>query len=904
MARTRIRDADRKLLWGRSGNECAFPQCSQSLTMTPEGAEADSRSSTPVVLGEEAHIVAAEDDGPRGDPSMPIGERNAYRNLILLCPTHHRLIDKDNGIHYSVAELHKMKADHERLVERRRIGVSDRQEQLQFRRSQLLLEAISASRGRLIASWVALGISPELAQSLADDESIGAPARLGRALPQTGLVVLEGDFGSGKTATGERIFGADAAAALDDGNAPIPIYLVAKSVAGPLADAVRTAAEGLGRTQDVGLRLVLDGFDEPGPARATELLNDARALVFTLPKTRVVATARPGLDLHREERLPYPPLSDDEAAALAERLGDNRFPLWSRSEAIRKMLHLPLFLIVAVLRQQAGAEIPRSQGTFLEALADAALRRGHQPTGEVRQALTSLARLTVGSGGVVAAAELGGDAVRTVFESRLVVRDGRSLRFALPVVEQYFAAQAVLDAGLAGIDLHDLRQLDGWRDSLTLAVTIGSWQQVSTLLDSLAPVHPGLASWLVVNAVPESATVTSTELPSHLECANRLHHALARWINGLGVVGQRLQLTDNRGMVRTLGAFVEGNRITAGLRMGYSGGVDAVQLPYGLHPFTGRATDGSQWAPLRWGHAPADFMAWPWQWMLEWVSQSIEAVLRTTSLPLPNTKSFQDERRWAMAKAILHRTGSIGHKPIDANELRIAAEQLLGAMVGQGAQFFKLNPHRRLVVTKDEIAGLIEKLKAHELTGNDGMLHRPYPAPDIANPQGGHVSNVYSDEALRTLVEQVYASALIIYSDLVATWFSSFASTLGLACIMPVAFQGQLLPRGGSWGDPDFVYRMTPLPPNEPSASTVRLVKKREDLNIDWEAMIEEGRRLRQLISVLHPGAEGWANPRSADATLDVYGDTPGTMQAYQWLWEDLRALHMVKSPPPVGENW
>jgi hypothetical protein len=483
--------------------------------MTPDGAEADGAFSGPVVLGEEAHIVAAEDNGPRGDPSMPIGERNAYFNLILLCPTHHSLIDKDNGMRYSAAALNRMKTDHEQLVERRRLGVSDREEQIQFRRGQVLLEAISASRGRLVASWVALGITAELAQSLADDESVGAPVRLGRALPQTGIVVLEGDFGSGKTATSERIFASDAYAALDDDHAPIPIYLAAKSVAGSLADSVRTAVEGLGDVRSVGLRLVLDGLDEPGPARGTELLNEARALVFTWPNTRVIATVRPGLDLHGEERLPYPPLNDDEATVLAERLGDSRFALWSRSDAIRKMLRLPLFLIVAILRQQAGAEIPRSQGTFLEALANAALRRGHQPTGDVRRALKTLARLTVGSGGTVAAAELGGDdVVRSVLETRLVVRDGRSLRFALPVVEQYFAAQAVLDTGVAGIDLHDFRQLDRWRDSLTLAVTIGSWRQASTLLDSLTSVHPGLASWLVVNAVPGSTTVTSRSCPA------------------------------------------------------------------------------------------------------------------------------------------------------------------------------------------------------------------------------------------------------------------------------------------------------------------------------------------------------------------------------------------------------
>ena len=119
---------------------------------------------------------------------------------------------------------------------------------------------------------------------------------------------------------------------------------------------------------------MLDGLDEPGPARSAERPGEARSLVFTWPDSRVVVTARPGLKLSRDEELPYPPLSDDEVSVLAERLGGSRHVLWSRSEPIRGMLRLPLFLIGGALRDQA-VEIPSTQGTFLEALADAALER-------------------------------------------------------------------------------------------------------------------------------------------------------------------------------------------------------------------------------------------------------------------------------------------------------------------------------------------------------------------------------------------------------------------------------------------------------------------------------------------------------------------------------------------------
>ncbi len=901
-----IKDADRKLLWGRSGDECAFPACTQTLTLVPATVGSESASAAPIVVGHEAHIVAEEDNGPRGDPSMPISERNAYPNLMLLCPTHHTLIDKDHGIHFSVEQLHQMKAAHEALVERRRTGADDERETIARRRQNLLLEAASASRGRLITGWAAAGVRSELSHSLADDDSVGAPSRLGRPVPQTGLVVLEGDFGSGKSVTSERIHAADITAAIKDEQAPVPLYLAAKSVAGSLQDAVRAAAEGLGDLQRVGLHLILDGLDEPGPARASELLNAARTLVLTWRNSRVVATARPGLALNPDEKLAYPPLSDDEAIAVAERLDGDRRALWSDSEAIHAMLHLPLFLIVAVLRQQAGAEVPRSRGTFLEALATAALEHSHLPTEQARQALQSLARMTVASGGAAAAAELGSDeAVRAVLETRLVVRTGRSLRFALPVVEQYFAARSVLEGGLDGLDLDNLQLLDRWRDSLMLAITVGSWRQVSALLDRLAPSHPGLASWLVVSAVPASTMVSSADVPDHLECARRVRHALSGWVGALGQVGQLLHITDSSGSVRTVATFVEGNRVAVALRNGDNAGTDTTRIPPGINPFTGKAPDGSEWGLYRHGNAPADFMAWPWQWGLDWVSAGIEPLFRAKVLGLPDTKPFQDERRWQLANAIMRRRGH-AHAPLDQAELRHATERLLSCMTEDGSLLFQQNPLRGPTFSKDEIAALIRELDEGSVLADDGQLHRPYPAPD-AVPSNNHIGSAYSDESLRGLVEQVYTNALLIYQDLVITWFPTFAPLLGLACIMPVIFTGRVMPRGDLFGGPDFVSHMEPLPPTEPSRAEIYLAATREEFfgheGYDVKSMMKTSIRIRRLIAAFHPGAEGWADPRSANADLSVWGNRPATAQAYQWLWEDLQKLHMVKNFTRISDD-
>lgn len=63
------------------------------------------------------HIEAAEPGGQRYNSLMTNRERADYPNLILLCPSHHKVTD-DVGV-YTVARLKEMKAQHEAMVNSR-----------------------------------------------------------------------------------------------------------------------------------------------------------------------------------------------------------------------------------------------------------------------------------------------------------------------------------------------------------------------------------------------------------------------------------------------------------------------------------------------------------------------------------------------------------------------------------------------------------------------------------------------------------------------------------------------------------------------------------------------------------------------------------------------------------------
>jgi hypothetical protein len=99
-----ISDKTRKVLWGRSGNRCAI--CKNELVIDSTGQDDES------VIAEECHIISSKPNGPRHDPSYPADKLDSYDNMILLCRTHHKMVD-DQSATFTTNILRQMKSNHE-----------------------------------------------------------------------------------------------------------------------------------------------------------------------------------------------------------------------------------------------------------------------------------------------------------------------------------------------------------------------------------------------------------------------------------------------------------------------------------------------------------------------------------------------------------------------------------------------------------------------------------------------------------------------------------------------------------------------------------------------------------------------------------------------------------------------
>lgn len=85
----------------KSGNQCAYPGCTNKLTDAHQIA----------------HIRSRKVDGPRHISDWNNGNFDVEENMIALCPTHHDMIDKKENIEeYTIEVLEKMKSNHENKV--------------------------------------------------------------------------------------------------------------------------------------------------------------------------------------------------------------------------------------------------------------------------------------------------------------------------------------------------------------------------------------------------------------------------------------------------------------------------------------------------------------------------------------------------------------------------------------------------------------------------------------------------------------------------------------------------------------------------------------------------------------------------------------------------------------------
>ncbi|HEV7772851.1 MAG TPA: hypothetical protein VGO48_06140 [Conexibacter sp.] len=747
-----------------------------------------------------------------------------------------------------------------------------------------------ASRARCVLRWQTPGLGRAEALTMADDPSIGAGPESVLPNAEHPVVVLSGEMGAGKSLCAERHLQRALQVLRENGSPPVPVWLRAKEVQGGLRAAVKAACDGIGDPRVRGASIVIDGIDEVGSDLGAAMLDEAREVAFTWPTTTILLTTRPLSSLRGVEELRLmPALEDDEAWEIVERVAGHEVPLGARHGLPKQVLdsmRRPLFaLIYGIWQRQRQHGQPRSQGDLLAFFGERIERQTGRNLREV------LIRLSVASvrrelDGVPAADVGSASEVQSLLDAGVVTERSGDIVPGLPVLAQWFAAQALLEQRVTISEiLERLDDIDLWRYPLALAVATGSSAKASGLLDPLMREVPGFAFVVIDEALP-SVALDGTPAPPWEEAGAAMRQALEAIAVGISPLETATLPVDQAGRLLSLGVRSSGQHVDYSFWHGrderpplFPLTLDDLRTPGPEFPVSGFSAVGSG-------------AAWAWRWARDQLKRELDSQIKQRAFDLPECEPWIAERIWAAAIAL----AGVSDLRVDRLEiapLREEIEEIVRDARSMGAQRATFQRDSRPEFDAFWFATEL----GERLDRGETELRSPLPRADVSNSKGGMVGMFFSDEQLVALATAMYENALAIYQALVARWFGKLGHRLCLNAMLPARFVGRVIinrtEREGrfDYGLPYVEGEFEVQDIGAESSAGFAIGERSRDL---WESSEQYERLLH-----MRPDAARWITAWRGGSYFRPGDIEASSKLAYTWLHRDLAHLRLAGMTRP-----
>ena len=732
-------------------------------------------------------------------------------------------------------------------------------------RKHRLTELLRVSVATCKQMWTTLGVPEVIATELTSDRSLGDVLQA----PHTGVTLVTGDIGTGKTLAVSRVFQRTASRALDDASQPFPLFVSAMDLQEPVSDYIRRMTRGFCQPSLQPTLVIIDGLDEIGVTRANALLAQFQAYAEANGKMTGILTSRtlPGLGEVRRS-VEMTTLDDDAAMNLISTIAGRQVTLpeaHSWSQSVQDAARYPLFAVMigSALRSPADDFRVLQKSQLVELLAEQALPASGPDAATLDQLLQRLAVKALNTGRRVPMSVV--SVRRTdqalLADSRLVNRHDRTFDFTLAIFREWYAPRAIIE-GAVGLD--DLSSLpDRWIVPLSIAINSEDSKVENKLLCKLASSDPGLAGLVLTETHDErrrddGAWVSPTSGP---EATRLVQRAMDAWRQGLGRLFQLTGPVTSGGGVRDAAVQIDRGRGVATTRWG-----------------DGRLSRSSNWSTLTSTEEFPFRNAWPWSMTKELLVQSLSDALSRKWFALESDDAMR-ELGWVLALAVKGQ-GSLNPTPIGLREILDRVSFLNRYVDDPTARWMSVGIEAKEFSNRE--VSLVEQHSRALLDGGARVIADPWPTADLFPGSGGWVWNLYSEERLLSRTVSVYSAALRIYTRMVDTWFGAFRGRLQLRRLMPVRLEGRLV---FSNRGPGLHIHTKSLPPTE--QSSVEFDTGPEEKLDVWSYWEEEYSRLRQV----RPDSSTELAPIVNSCALDVFQGRPATAIAHRWLAGELSEM-------------
>jgi Domain of unknown function (DUF4062) len=528
------------------------------------------------------------------------------------------------------------------------------------------------SRQRMVNRRTAAGLDTSEAIVFADNPAVGVPPSNVVPTDENRLSILVADGGAGKSVVAERALQQAIVQAREWEGAPLPVFIHMRQAADGLEAALRAETEGIADIRLEGVFAVVDGADEVAAEITSRVVDEARELVVGLPQTRILITSRPTAALTNvSERVALPLLAPEEARRLVGQVAGYEVTIGMEGNwplSVRDAIRRPLFAILLGRNRRLERPEPQTKGELLNSLVQDAIQATE--VAEFVPLLRRLAALVTDNGGPVEPSTIGGlpEQVAT-HASRLVREEDGLLDFSLPLVTQWFAAEALLSGEISVEELvTDSPRLDRWRYALAIALSRGSREFIDSAMTALVGAAPGFAAEILEDSFRRWPSDDAHATGPGLEVGQRLRQAFEIWGEGIAPLNELLLPHREDGSLPTLGVQVGDER----LMFGWNKNPDldpVVELPFDLNPFERQP----EWMIERFGQW-ADERGSVWRSSLD--------VLRVRLKPLIGSRAFAsdhpalvEEAIWLLA-LLAARKGSLYPGPVPFAEVEALMPQL------------------------------------------------------------------------------------------------------------------------------------------------------------------------------------------------------------------------------------
>jgi hypothetical protein len=743
---------------------------------------------------------------------------------------------------------------------------------------QAYLEDINKqSYARCVTRWIAAGVLREDAIKMTKDINIGKPPKEAVPTTEKPLVILINEFGAGKSLASERLLQQAISNIVKTPTLPIPVYIQAQEIKESLISYILENISGVGNPRTQGVFLVIDGVDEVGTATALKLINEARTLVEHWQNTHILITSRPISAIENAEEVRHlSTLTEKEAFKLINLIAGREVPIsitFKFPKSVKEAIKRPLFaILVGRYIRESQDKIPRSTGELLSTLIDRSLSTSNLKSNKTNPILCKLAiEIISRDGGYIPINEIAeSDIVEGLVATGLLVSRNNTITFALPILTQWFAAQAFKEELIDSNEICISGKIDKWKYSLIIAIGIFDHDLVTKIFEPIVRNDPGIASEIVEEGLNRWGLEEDVFPPPVKLAGKRIRYSMEAWISGIGNIYKLIAPTNKEDKLLPIGAKTMGAHLTTGWYVGKESLETVEELPESLNIFSKQL----EWTSLRRAR-PGRQSAWAWRWSWDELRSRLENILEKRKLK-SNILTFLHEDLYYSVADLLN-FGSSCSEDIDIQIIKNELSKYPG-----GSTLIKNGKY----INMQNIRSAIEIYEKN----NPDILKAPYPGPD-KKYSTNLVWSAYSDNQLLHRTRAIYEAALEIYSGLVNEWFEGLSKRLLVAVTLPAILKGYLhIPTEQNiHNSPKLLWYLHALPKKSQTKIEITLFSEKisfKDLNDT-----SEFNNLRNL----RPEAFEWIDFISHHSVLNIFNRFPARELAYSWLGSDLNRIYWLE---------